>query len=522
MPKWFLLFLLFVFLLPGQSHAGSLRISQSEVDQHGIEHPDQPFIRLLWGAGDTPLSGLEQRHSEDRFFLPSYLYYLLLSGDGEPWENLFNSAVVCGLSGQLMVEMPSEPLYQQIGAECQQLGEAGFSITDSYYSDAACLQTVRYRPMSLSEYCIGNSEPAQSSPSPVHTADSHSWYLSPATRLDIGVDSIAMNHQPYTSRAVYKQAAGERGECQLEMYVHKRLIAATDLKPLLMLHGGSWERRRDGMAAVESQISSYTEQGFIVFAPSYRLVGETEGNPACNGASGEQIVADINDAMNWVQEYGAEYGAKAGPVAVFGQSAGGHLALRLAVQQPKQISRMLLLYPPTDFADFVGRWRAGELGEQTDGLDTLQGFIGTPLDEVKMTDPVIVQNSIPALIAGQPERFPPLFIIHGSGDTLVPISQSTRLCNALSGDPEQGPVNHLHISVLDGLSQVFACDQYGSQLHVITAAEHMLDGCLFSVLCPAGGLESQRVVRDSLRAGRNWLKEQPTVPGSAGLLTQWR
>ncbi len=468
-----------------------------------------------------------ERYVEDEFYLQNNLaelYYVLLSGDDELWDNLLNNSAICELSENLMVEMPSEPLYRQSGVECLPVDEAGLSIAGSYFSDAACQQVVNYKPQSLSEYCAEIADLALPDPdrSPVQLGGSLSWYQSPATRLDIGVESIAGNHRPYASRTVYKQVEGERGQCALEMRVYKRSIAATDLKPLLMLHGGSWERRRNGIVAMESQISSYTEQGFVVFAPTYRLVSETEGDPACNGAGGKQIVADINDAMNWVQEHGVEYGAAAEPVAVFGQSAGGHLALRLAVQRPEQISRMLLLYPATDFADFLGKWRMGELGEQPDGLEALQGFIGTSVDSVQLTDSAIVENSIPAMIAEQPERFPPMFVIHGSGDSLVPVSQSMRLCNALAGDPDQGPVGTLYTSVAEGYSQSFACDQRGSQLHIITAAEHMLDGCLFSLLCPAGGVESQRAVQDSLRAGRDWLVERTTAPLPAGLLREWR
>ena len=466
-----------------------------------------------------------QKYTEDEFYLQNNLaevYYVLLSGDDEVWDNLLNNSAICELSENLMVQMPSEPLYQRSGVACLPVDEAGLSVAGSYYSDAACQQVVNYEPQSLSEYCAEISALAQPVHSPAQVDEPLSWYQSPATRLDIGVESIAGNHRPYTSRTVYKQTKGERGQCALEMRIHKRSIAATGLKPLLMLHGGSWERRRNGIVAMESQISSYTEQGFVVFAPTYRLAGETEGDPACNGATGEQIVADVNDALSWVQEHGGEYGAEGGPVAVFGQSAGGHLALRMAVRRPDQISRLLLLYPATDFADFLSKWRTGELGEQPDGLEALQAFIGTSVDTVQLTDSVIAENSVPPMIAEQPERFPPMFIIHGGGDSLVPVSQSVRLCNALSGNAEQGPVGTLYTSVAEGHSQSFACDQRGSQLHVITAAEHMLDGCLFSLLCPAGGVESQRVVEDLLGTGRDWLAEQTTVPVPAGLVRQWR
>ena len=434
------------------------------------------------------------------------LSYLLLSNNDKAWGELLDDTALCEASEYLMADMASDPLYRFDGVQCRKIEAPYYSREGDYYSDDACQQMLHYRPMSVSEQCSRLADSAPSS-APVMTDREApgSWYLSPLTRLDIGVDSIAANHHPYTSSRIYKRVSGERGECALEMQIHKRSVGDEGLRPLLMLHGGSWERRRNGLVGAVSQVSHYTEQGFVVFVPTYRLVGEVEGDPACNGVAGEQIVADVTDALSWVVEHGAEYGVAPGGVAVVGQSAGGHLALRLAVEHPERISGMLLLYPATDFGYFLDGWRTGRLGVDPDGLKALQEFVGVPLDTVPLTDGVIARNSIPPQIAGRPAIYPPMFIVHGSADSLVPVSQSVRLCNALSGDLEHGPAESIPWRISEGRSRTYRCDRRGSQLHIVTAAEHMLDGCLLSLICPAGDVENQALVRRIVRQGREWL-----------------
>jgi len=100
-----------------------------------------------------------------------------------------------------------------------------------------------------------------------------------------------------------------------------------------------------------------------------------------------------------------------------------------------------------------------------------------------------------------------MFIIHGGHDQLVPLRQSQRLCNAFNGNPESGPASIIESNHKIQKRQIFSCDTRDSQLHVITEADHTLDVCLFSILCPAGDQESQNLARDSLQKGYQWLRQ---------------
>src|SRR6185436_15809599 len=99
-------------------------------------------------------------------------------------------------------------------------------------------------------------------------------------------------------------------------------------------------------------------RGFVVFAPFYRLLGESDGNIECNGASRDDLLSDVNDALTWVETNMGQYGAS-GPVAVMGQSAGAYLAANLAVNQYSHISRALLFYAPIDLRDYAVQYQAG-------------------------------------------------------------------------------------------------------------------------------------------------------------------
>ncbi|HFC53031.1 MAG TPA: hypothetical protein ENJ43_01200, partial [Gammaproteobacteria bacterium] len=287
------------------------------IDSWGAEYLDIRLPELDRQRLEELAARVEREQREGEFQLEDNLgelYYFLLSADEEAWDRLLNDRAMCELGEYLMVEMPSEPLYQMSEGECRAV--EGDVAAGSYYADASCRHSVLYRPLDLQNYCGVLSDMARSGRPATGMGEPPLWYRSPGARLDIGVDSIAGNHLPYSSRTIYKNTFGPRGQCGLEMEIYKRSLDATGLKPLLMLHGGSWERRRSGLVGMESQVSHYTDQGFVVFVPTYRLVGEIEGDPACNGADGEQMVADVEDALQWVQEHGGEFGSRGGPVAV--------------------------------------------------------------------------------------------------------------------------------------------------------------------------------------------------------------
>lgn len=436
------------------------------------------------------------------------------AGEDSPLTDLLTGAAVCEVSSHLLADLPpGGPLYSLQGGQCAETRPDSLPPVDGYFADAACLQAIRFRSQSFRDYCDQLLDPQRLGNGAYLTGLPQTWTLSQGARMDISVDSIKDNHQPFMTQAVYKSV----DSCQLEMRIYKKTLDSKDLKPLIMIHGGSWKLRQSGFIGAEAQVSHFTERGFVVFAPFYRLTGAEDGNSECNGVGGEEVTADIKDALDWVLSEGGAYGAASGRVYVTGQSAGAHLAGWLVTHRADDIARGLLLYPPTDFADFIAQWRASGEPEKTRGLSALEDFIGEPLEGLDLNKAIVSDNSFPAIVANNPIRHAPLFIIHGANDGLVPVRQSERLCNALSATPGNNPVGDISTATAQGHKQTFDCDPRGSQLHIITEADHVLDVCLDLGLfplsdCPAGGQQSQQAARDSLQAARDWIAQDPAQP----------
>lgn len=450
------------------------------------------------------------------------LWYALLAADRRRGGGILSAAGLCEVVAQTAIPMPVSPLFRREAGACRQVDAPGGG-PGRYYVDAACTKEVRVVPQTHQQYCRANFDPLRVGDGA--RLDEPAWHLSPGTRTTIPLSSNAGLHQPWVMALPYKRVATPAGECVLEMRVYKSRIGASGLKPAMALHGGSWKFRTHGILGIEGLVPQLTSRGFVVFVPFYRLTGDAEGTAACHDASGAEIVADIDDALDWVRANASRFGALSTSVAVTGQSAGAYLAAWLSVHRPASVSRALLLYPPTDMADYLQQWREGESAADDDGVGAVKAFLGdADPATVSLMSPLIRGHSLPQIVVQQPAAFPPIHIVHGSGDRVVPLRQAARLCNALGGDIEGGPAP---VDGPVGQHTAYACDDRGSRLQVIAGAGHMLDICPSALWCPAGDGGAQAAARAAMQAGYDWLAAAPQrVAGDAagrggGVLSWW-
>lgn len=415
------------------------------------------------------------------------LFYIILSGDSAIATSFLSDVAVCELLASQLQALPRHPLYTRDDQSCI-VAEIP-SPAATLYTDKQCADPVNVREPSVADFCeeILDTERLGHPTLPVHTTNT--WEPARGATLDIGILALKGPKQPFMQRTAYRQIDTANGTCTLEMRVFKADIAARNLKPLLWLHGGSWTYRRDGMLGLEAQVSHYTDRGFVVFEPVYRLTGQHEGTAACQQATGADIISDAEAALDWVIDNAPRYGADSLP-AVAGQSADAHLAGWLGVHRAADVAKALLFYPPTDFAHFIGRYQRGRIDVRSQGLRALSRFVGQPLEDLQTDDPFVVQNSFPSLIAQNPGTYPPFFIVHGSGDSIVPVDQSTRLCASFSGNPD----NATQEPTFTDAHYVESCGTNG-ELHLIDDAEHALDICLFDVWCAAGDDQAQQAAQ---------------------------
>lgn len=160
---------------------------------------------------------------------------------------------------------------------------------------------------------------------------------------------------------------------------------------------------------------SLLEEGYVVFdlrhgsIPRYSI---------------PEIVVDIQQGVEFIYKNSEQYDVNPKKIGVWGQSAGGHLALLVALNpglalasesegnESHLVSAVVAMAPLTDLASLLGSGREGTQGPP--GMD----FIRERYSDFS-----------PSSFASAGD--PPTLLIHGTEDNLVPMSQSQRMHNAL-------------------------------------------------------------------------------------------
>ena len=227
----------------------------------------------------------------------------------------------------------------------------------------------------------------------------------------------------------YAQVPGFR-PLELDLYLPAASVPGP-VPTVVHVHGGGWLRgsRRHPLPALgDGFYPGLAASGIAVAAIDYRLSGEAR-YPAA--------VDDVRTAVAWVRAELPSYGASPGPVALWGDSAGGHLALLAALTSPglagpgpgapgagttgaatSGVDGVVAWFPVTDLA--------GLRGPDDDDPDTREArFLGAPPSRV----PGLARDASP--LAHVHAGAPPVLLLHGDSDTMVPADQSIRFAGAL-------------------------------------------------------------------------------------------
>ncbi len=147
-----------------------------------------------------------------------------------------------------------------------------------------------------------------------------------------------------------------------------------------------------------------------------------------------EISRDILRAVRFIRTHAAEYGVDPQKLGITGGSAGGHLSLMVAThggpgdpaaadpvdRASSAVQAVACYYPPTDLLN----WSAeGDVAVGVGGLSWLAGAFGTdaltPLGRARLGREA---SPIYRVHAGQP----PVFMVHGDADTVVPLYQAEK------------------------------------------------------------------------------------------------
>lgn len=258
----------------------------------------------------------------------------------------------------------------------------------------------------------------------------------PAWMGEVDPSQIGFPFSPDRSRyekrteIVYKQT--DRGALHLDAY-HPRDVTRPPL--VLMVHGGAWR----GGGRYEMGLSRWAgylaEAGLGVVSIDYRLAPDT---------TYPDSFQDCVDALDWCIAKADELGIDPERVGLWGDSAGGHLALLLATSQTradfpgprarcggKRLRAVVAWYPPTDL---LSLHRAETRTALSGG--TVRAFVGADPEH----DPERWRQASP--IEQAHAEMPPALLLQGTRDLLVPHSQAMRFTQRLA---ELGAAHELHV-----------------------------------------------------------------------------
>src|SRR5580700_7781155 len=181
---------------------------------------------------------------------------------------------------------------------------------------------------------------------------------------------------------------------------------------VLVVHGGGWSRGSKDMLVNCCRLLA--AQGFVALAQEYRLTGE---------APFPANIHDVKRAIRWARQNAGELGFDADKLCLEGHSAGAHLVLLAAgtpgdarLDPPEgmggvsgRVAAVTAIYPPVLF-HLGGARPSGALAAKVlPGADVSEeaAALASPIEHVT-------------------GAFPPVMLLHGDADKVVPVSASRR------------------------------------------------------------------------------------------------
>jgi acetyl esterase/lipase len=199
--------------------------------------------------------------------------------------------------------------------------------------------------------------------------------------------------------------------------------AAAELPLVVFLHGGGW---RVGTRSVmgpmfagwdPSPFAELAAAGFAVASVDYRLSGE---------AAFPAPLDDVRVALSWLHEHAGELGLRTDRTALWGESAGGHLAA-LAGLTAAGVTAVVDWYGPSDLTAIADDAAATGFSITDPGTpDSRESLL---LGGPAAAHPETARAASP--VAHVHAGAPPFLLWHGTADRFVPTRQSQRLADAL-------------------------------------------------------------------------------------------
>ena len=224
--------------------------------------------------------------------------------------------------------------------------------------------------------------------------------------LCLGAFTMAQEADAIVHRDIeYGQAGGEK--LLLDVSVPE---GEGPVPVAILVHGGGWgsgdKALVDGGAGIGVWFGPLTAAKYTWFSINYRLAPKHRW-PAC--------LDDVLTAIRWVKANAASFKGDPGRIALFGHSAGGHLACLAGtvVDDSVRVQAVVGFAPVTNHEQEL----------------PIRGGLGLALQNLLNRPKEVTPESLGLLRAISPINhvrpgLPPFLLVHGDADKTVPIQQS--------------------------------------------------------------------------------------------------
>ena len=209
------------------------------------------------------------------------------------------------------------------------------------------------------------------------------------------------------------------GESELlDVYIPHTPAPAGGFPVMVTIHGGGWRRfNKTGFGLRNADV--FTRDGYVVVSPDYAL--SAPGSPTW-----PINFEDVQAAVRWVRANASTMGFNPNEIVAEGESAGANLAALLGTYSTQTtgtavssaVDAVVALSTPTDLTTLYRE-------SPSAGLAAAQ-FLGGSPDQVPAN--YVAASPVDHVSPGDP----PMLLIHGRQDPLIPVSQSREMQSALT------------------------------------------------------------------------------------------
>jgi acetyl esterase/lipase len=215
--------------------------------------------------------------------------------------------------------------------------------------------------------------------------------------------------QPGGSASIEKNIVfGKGGNTDLKLDIYRPPAGTEKRIATIHIHGGGFTAgSKDNLA---DRVAPLVALGYVAIPVQYRLAGEAKW-PA--------QIEDVKAAIRWTRANAKTLGVDPEKIAVFGYSAGGHLALFAAgtANRPEFEGKNGTPGAGTQVAACCAYYPATEVRPRPDGTANILLQAGSDEAAHRAASPLTY------VAAG----FPPTVIFHGTADVTIPLESSERL-----------------------------------------------------------------------------------------------